>query len=201
MILYFSCVWRCLQYPQTDRGLCNYMLKPRLTKCHLAYSILSRIVASATIKSLVVSSHPMPYSILKRIVLSVTRTCGASWPSHTYSILKRIVAFATWQPASETCGLTVSSNGSWPLQLQHHGFLGYRPYSYSILKRIVASATLAVLLAVGCYSILTVSSNGSFSVLHVPSCYTRFWRSGQAFSNIDFVSRHYVGIFGYTFTN
>ena len=63
----------------------------------------------------------------------------------TYSILKRIVAFATrsiYRRISAFNCLTVSSNGSSPLQ--QISFLkikasGYT--SYSILKRIVASAT------------------------------------------------------------
>ena len=116
---------------------------------HASFSILERIVVCATGPPGPRAPGPPAFSILERIVVCATNGIIAlPVEAYTFSILERIVVCATnstcW-PKLWTSWLSVSSNGSWCVQLyRSSGIQGRRDP-------------------------LSVSSNGSWCVQHKTS--------------------------------
>ena len=110
-----------LQYPQTDRRLCNAVHIPENIGIQLPYSILKRIVAFAT--------NIFPKS--RHRVIRLTVSSNGSSP---------LQPFQGW--SIPVMCLTYSiPNGSSPLQPFQGWSIPVTCLTYSILKRIVASAT------------------------------------------------------------
>ncbi len=86
------------QYPRSDRGHCNYSFCTIRQSPVRAFSILGRIVGTATaLRSRGLTTLPPPFSILGRIVGTATTPADALSPGcfATFSILGRIVGTAT----------------------------------------------------------------------------------------------------------
>jgi hypothetical protein len=110
------------QYPQSDRGRCNYLLVLAVQIPAPTFSILSRIVGAATPDHRGADEDGLqPFSILSRIVGAATVQCS--------------LLYCTKRQ------LSVSSVGSWALQLQRPALRTGVRRPFSILSRIVGAAT------------------------------------------------------------
>ena len=161
---------RILQYPQTDRRLCNSMHSGTISTLALTYMILKRIVASATAGNTVEEGHEDSYSILKRIVASATsmqnhstRTTHLTVSSNGSSPLQQ---HAFWNDFYFGLELTVSSNGSSPLQPVNppNETTNNLKLQYPQTDRLLGNSLMTAITII--ILTLTVSSNGSTSRQH-----------------------------------
>ncbi len=137
---------RRFQYPRSDRGHCNADRDAGAADAQSTFSILGRIVGTATAQWLIGRARGSAFSILGRIVGTATLTsCSCCIARRALSVS----SVGSWalQLRSRTLSpmhaadLSVSSVGSWALQLLLRIAVSCDAVAFSILGRIVGTAT------------------------------------------------------------
>ncbi len=162
---------RNFQYPRSDRGHCNETNDLAALAGTRSFSILGRIVGTATLAHYTgeKSQNELSVSSVGSWALQLSCCNCQVTPQRPFSILGRIVGTATKRrprPSTWPSKLSVSSVGSWALQPGPRTKVSPGKLSFSILGRIVGTATRPDWTTREAREHLSVSSVGSWALQH-----------------------------------